>query len=349
MGAFYDYIGKFPMATSLFRDTVKQKALTITAVPNKGLILEKHPERATNPVLREFLRRATSTPDLIEIMLVGSTMCEGPKVFRPRQIDFEMLEHTSLNIACSDYVQPFPTVVIELPEGYASNRNVCCPHTGQYLYGEKQPSVHEPTLVIVQHIPEMHAILTMVMFSTNVSIKTSFVPEGEMTLEELIESFDYEKDEFNGSLETTEEEWELTKNVMRASLNYCLLVDELGSRRVGPENPTVEAELRKQLKKAKESNSAGWVRRAETALLDHPAVFELDQHVKLYRTVEHDEDLEGVHVAGQPRPPHHRRGHYRMQACGAGRAEHKRVRISPVFVNKHLFLGDMADARATYT
>jgi hypothetical protein len=46
--------------------------------------------------------------------------------------------------------------------------------------------------------------------------------------------------------------------------------------------------------------------------------------------------------------PHRRRGHYRMQACGPGLTLRRRIAVAAVLVNGHLFLGERAEASATY-
>ncbi len=78
-----------------------------------------------------------------------------------------------------------------------------------------------------------------------------------------------------------------------------------------------------------------------------PKYYTLNQEVKLFNVVNnHSQLADGF--SGRIMPPHHRKGHYRRQRYGVGNNLTKRIRILPVFVNSHLFLGDMLDAKTTY-
>ena len=46
---------------------------------------------------------------------------------------------------------------------------------------------------------------------------------------------------------------------------------------------------------------------------------------------------------GSMKRPHWRRGHFRRQLCGAGRAERRLVFVRPCFINADHFHGDKAD------
>jgi hypothetical protein len=51
----------------------------------------------------------------IESYLMSRMLSEGPKVFAFDALTCEALENFELSVSTADYVQPFPTVTIELP------------------------------------------------------------------------------------------------------------------------------------------------------------------------------------------------------------------------------------------
>src|SRR3954471_21083241 len=55
----------------------------------------------------------------IESYVTSRTVSEGPKVFAfSDSLTCEALEQFDLSITTTDYLQPFPSVVIELPDDY---------------------------------------------------------------------------------------------------------------------------------------------------------------------------------------------------------------------------------------
>jgi len=51
-------------------------------------------------------------------------LSEGPKVFAFDALTCEALENFDLSVSTADYLQPFPSVVIELPSDYTRKRVV---------------------------------------------------------------------------------------------------------------------------------------------------------------------------------------------------------------------------------
>ena len=337
-------VAKFPEASAIFQEIMACRGIEIEAFENSVMFIS-NPERVRLE-LRSILAKATRQVDKVEIALMGLALADGPKIFRPRQLDFEMLEETTANVLIEDYCQPFRTVVIELPDLYAAKKQIHCPHAGKYIYGYRQPKDHYPTMVILQYWPKAKCVLSAVYFSSDVSIKTCFAPTADETIEMCLAKLRCE-DEFSGVLRTTNEEWELTRGILRAAINFCMLVDEVGHERVGPDGAEHERELRKYAEAMSRGRDKERAARARAKLAAVPYLYELDQQVQLYKTVATHNDLPGD-PTGRTMPPHHRRGHWRMQAHGPERSLRKRIRIPPVFVNSYLFLGNPRDAKVTY-
>src|SRR5208283_3861846 len=72
----------------------------------------KAPRLALELAKTMFLMGASS---VIEGYTMSRMLSEGPKVFTFDALTCEALENFELNVSCSDYHQPFPSVVIQLP------------------------------------------------------------------------------------------------------------------------------------------------------------------------------------------------------------------------------------------
>ena len=60
----------------------------------------------------------------IESYVMSRMLAEGPKVFAFDALTCEALENFDLSVSTADYLQPFPSVVIELPQDYTRKRVV---------------------------------------------------------------------------------------------------------------------------------------------------------------------------------------------------------------------------------
>ncbi len=332
-------LSRYGRASREFAEIVRMGGFTTEAHHETGEpVIRCSPERMT-PLSRKIALSAPRIVDRIEILMIGKMLVDGPKIFRPKRIDMEALEQMSVNVELEDYAQPYEIMAIELPDRYLATKRIHCPQAGQWVYQELQPEQHEPCTVFLQVLPELRALWIMVTFSSSLSVKTSFVIREGKTIEQVLESYEM-KDQFKNCLDMSDDELRVVKEVSRACLNYCLLIEELGSRRVGPNNPAHYERLRRRCEHGRFPEEA----REEFAA--HPIIYELDQRVTLYRTVRSDSDLPSE-PTGAVMPPHHRRGYWRMQPCGPKWSERKRIRIPPTFVNKHLFAG--TTSTATYT
>jgi hypothetical protein len=277
-----------------------------------GALWCKHPE-AMQPL---------SNADMIQVILVGSALSEGPKVFRPTQLELETCELVDINIDIDDYQQPFGTVILELPDKYVERCEVVNPMNGLK---------HQPFLVLIRK--DLRTLYLSVAYDDGTCIQTVVKQKAaEFSLEQAIQAFQ-ESDVFPRSLPTSQEEWELQTRIVRATINYCLLIDEVGSKRK-PDSPHRAKLLR--------SKNPVFREQART----EPVYYELNQVTVLHET-EHSEPSEATST-GTHKRPHHRRGHYRMQPYGPNSSLRKRIRIPPKFINARLFVGQLCDAKAQY-
>jgi len=254
----------------------------------------------------------------IDAFLDAELFGRGIKVFRPTAMQALMSLHTTLNIEFDDYNQPFPTVVIELPEE-ASKQLVLS-------------NGNTVDTVILQHFKEERLIFFNAIDSESDKINSVWLPRDGQTLE------DYIVERLEGNFELLGEAF---VKAVKIALNYCLLLDEFGTKRVGPQNPSHYDRLQRRSKK-----KTGHEKDAELELKMHPIVYTIDQTPVLYtRKVVTDKEAKDT---GEQVHPHLRRGHYCNQPYGPNGSLRKRIRRPPVFVNSHLFLGNMTDVKVTY-
>jgi hypothetical protein len=141
---------------------------------------------------------------------------------------------------------------------------------------------------------------------------------------------------------------ELAQSLTRLTLSACLMTMVYGLTRVGPANSSQRQRLERHVISARKSGDAERLRNAEFDLQSLPIRYRFSQDVHLYRLEDVPERAAGGAPTGPVVAPHWRRGHYRMQACGPGLTLRRRIAVPAVLVNGHLFLGERAEASATY-
>jgi hypothetical protein len=96
------------------------------AVARHGLLrlsrdnFELHPNPAAPPLATAMAQAvlAMGTSTCVESYVMSRTLAEGPKVFAFNALTCEALENFELSLGTTDYLQPFPSVVIDLPSDY---------------------------------------------------------------------------------------------------------------------------------------------------------------------------------------------------------------------------------------
>jgi len=297
---------------------------------------EYRPNRAAPQLALEMVQTvmAMGASSCIESFVMSRMLTEGPKVFSFDAVTCEALENFDLNVSTADYMQPFPSVVIELPQDYTKKRVV------PFDAGN-----HAPDFVIVRHEPKAECVLVTIHMTSHQAMTRLLMLDPTWTLEEM---WTKGQRTWNAkdSLAMTEEERGLGSALSKLALNVCLIATAYGVRNLGPANPSHYERLKKYAKLARKRGQEQQAK-ADMELRLAPVKYAFAQEVTLFHR-EPGSPSEGNGAGGWTVSPHWRRGHWRWQACGTGRQERRRVAIPSVLVNSHLFLGAVGDTTATY-
>jgi hypothetical protein len=270
-----------------------------------------------------------------ESFVMSRTLAEGPKVFTFVALTCVALENFDLNVGTADYLQPFPSVVIELPDDYTKKRVV-----------PFEEGSHAPDFLVARHEPEAGCVMVTMHLSSHQVLTRLLKLDPARTLEEMwmrgARAWDAEH-----SLGMTPEETALGSALTKLALNVCLLATDYGVRCLGPANPSDYERLKRYAQLARKRGREQR-ERAEAELWTAPVRYAFAQEVTLYQWEPGKVRAAGNGAGGWTVTPHWRRGHWRSQACGPGRSERRRVAIPSVLVNGHLFLGAAVDTVARY-
>ena len=273
------------------------------------------PELLNYPHLLALIRRLLPIQSLLlyELHAQSKALAEGPKLLCPTAEQCEALEHVDVNISFDDYVQPFPTFLLELPLEYR------CKLADRF-------QIECPQLVLTHHDARTKYIVS---FRTggNACVSTCHLmsPRWKTVEEALRFGVEEGNDLDQGEV------------IQRVALNFGLLMTYYGVRDLGPADPQSHAT---HMRNARRKNQ-GKAERARRLLDGEINVIEFEQDVVVYdRSETQQSDSEGD---GSTRRTHWRRGHFRRQVCGHARSARKLIFIKPILVNAHRFQGDVAD------
>lgn len=244
----------------------------------------------------------------------GKAVVQGPKIFRPTAEQCEPLEQVDLTLDADDYHLPFPTCIVEFPADYSKNRIV---HSSS---SNNQPGL----LIVTQQDGLIYTCLYLPNTTGSVDKHKIFtIVIGSDTLEEC--------------LSAAAEEVPSTSAVLpafRAALNYLLLSATSGMRAVPQPRSDKEKHLREQLKRAKHNGREDLVEKLKQRLAKLPTIYELAQHVCLYRR---DTTPSETHEGdGTPRRPCWVRGHWHTVCYGPRHSLRKLMFYEPHLRNAHL-------------
>jgi hypothetical protein len=267
------------------------------------------------PHLLALIRRLLPIQSILlyELYAQSKALAEGPKLLCPTAEQCEALEHVDVNISFDDYVQPFPTFILELPLEY--RRKLA-----------ERFQVECPELVLTHHDARTKYILSF-RSGGNACVSTCHLMSPRWkTVEEALRFSIEEGNDLDQS-----------EVIQRVALNFGLLMTYYGVRDLGPADPLSHAT---HLRNARRRNR-GKADRARHLLDAEINIIEFEQDVVVYdRSETQRGDSEGDESA---RRTHWRRGHFRRQVCGHARTERKLIFIKPILVNAHRFQGDVAD------
>jgi hypothetical protein len=262
-------------------------------------------------------------------------LSEGPKVFAFDALACEALENFDLSVSTADYLQPFPTVVIELPEDYTKKRVV------PFDAGR-----HAPDFVLVRHEPKAGCVMVTMHMTSHQVLTRLLKLDPDWSLEEMWAK-GAQPWSAEDTLGMTLEETALGSALPKLALNVCLMATAYGLRCLGPANPSHYERLKRHAQLARKRGREQQ-QKAEWELRTVPVRYAFAQEVTLYQHEPGEVHSPTNGVGGWTVCPHWRRGHWRSQACGPGRQERRRVAIPSVLVNSHLFVGAASDTVATY-
>ena len=298
----YDWLRWTPIDSSTPHNSFELR------LPSDSLLLKV-------PHVDRFFRwlQANKSPDLWFLYAVSKALAEGTKLLCPSTEQCQALEHVDVNVSFDDYVQPFPTFLIELPEGYRQWLTECF-------------RVKCPELVLTHHDARSKYIISWVMGGAE-EHSTEFILTPRFgTIEEALRSGEGSGNAFDQS-----------EVIQRVALNFGLLMTHFGVRNLGPvDRKSHDTHLRN----ARRKNQAK-AERARRLLDAEINLIEFEQDVVVYdkqETTHQESDGEGT-----KKRPHWRRGHFRRQPYGHARSFRRLIFVKPILINSHRFQGDFAD------
>src|SRR5439155_10347019 len=103
---------------------VARKEYGLLRITTSRFEFHPHPKA---PLLAAEMAKAVFTmgaSSCIESYVMSRMLSEGRKVFTFDALTCEALENFDLSVSTADYLQPFPTVIIDLPPDYTQKRVV---------------------------------------------------------------------------------------------------------------------------------------------------------------------------------------------------------------------------------
>src|SRR5262249_40246640 len=203
---------------------------------------EFDPNPAASPIALEMAKAVFTmgASSCTESYVMSRTLAEGPKVFAfSDALTCEALENFDLSVSTADYLQPFPSVVIELPPDYTRKRVV-----------PFDAGTHAPDFVVVRHEPEAASVLVTIHLSSHQVLTRLLKLDPAWTLEE---TWDKGKRAWSArdTLGMTPEEAALGGALTKLALNVCLLATAYGVRCLGPANPSHYERLKRHAQLAR--------------------------------------------------------------------------------------------------
>jgi hypothetical protein len=316
------------------REGVIRRAYDATGILEVGL----H-RRLLSPAALQWLsvRPPRQVRDLMLLWACADISANGPKIFRPNLDQCLAMEQIAPQISLADYAQPYPLMLVELPEAYQRQRT--CPNSGGM-----PGATHAPTFAAVGFTTEPAPTLWPLIFLSSGEEQIMSSLPGDETLEATImrEYGDSPQVQANS---LTKDERLVFAGVVRVVLNSMLFLMEFGCKHQGPANPSHYKHLRELLHLARKRKRH--VADAERDLRLAPQLYSLDRDIFLHH-VEQRHARQAGDGDGTQRGPHWRRGHWTMQAHGPGRSLRKRMLIKPVWVNLHLLGPDDEPGQTSY-
>lgn len=317
-------------------------------VPEGSLIvsekeMNRHPDEMWK-ILREIL-------GVLEFDIIGTlwydtlakALAGGPKIFRPTPEQCEALQHAEARYSFADYRQPFPVIILEIPQAYKE------------ILKAKYGISDSPQYVLVNH-DEKNRFITVSAFYNRGNIITHITPDRVeyATIEDsLTQNRDRRRDSVGEPSSESEKEFNAAENVQRLGINFAMMMSLYSVKVVGPLDPSNYKQWKQESNHRRRGGDfTNRAKEAQSKLAAAMHLIQFNQQVSFYDEIEENiEVAQGVDIEKLHKSPrsHWRRGHFAMQACGIGRKDRRMIFRKPVLVRAKYFLGDIKDAAVTYT
>jgi hypothetical protein len=271
-----------------------------------------------NPMLERVLTIAerNGVLPLVWLDALAAALAGGPKLFRPTEEQFEVMEQVELRLPFDAYRQPFPAVTVQVPPGARARI--------ERLTGK--PAGWAPAWVLVRHRPRVG--------ESPAALFTGARMDGMDQTD-----FFHERHEFpfiEGGIRARylrpgdeEAPFVAMEAVTRASLNLMLMLAHWGHKGGGPLDPEAYAKHRRkpQLERLRHGDFLTVNMVQDVLLRAAPAAAEVG---------------EPGEPTGRELRPHWRRGHWRHQRFGPGGAAVRLQFIEPVLIRADRAVGELA-------
>ena len=333
------YLEQFRQEARYLEECLRQQVVRPHRTGN-DLFLEIDRSRLS-PDTRQWLLCHEGTPEGIRLLDLcwarAHLQVNGPKIFRPTLDQCLAMEQIAPQLPIADYAQPYPVMLVELPQAYSQRRS--CPAASEPLAG-----THAPVGVIIAHLapPVSGLVITILLDSDAITVQS--MVHAEATIEDMIVR-DYGEDSYASTAWATMEERIILAGVQRLAVNAMLFLVQFGCRPLGPVNESHYRRLERYVQVARK-NKRG-LEESERNLRQAPQLFGMAQEIVLHDEARTSDDPDPGGDDG-PRRPHWRRGHWKMQPYGPQRSLRRRLFIKPVLVNRHLLPGDTGAFETVY-
>lgn len=281
---------------------------------------------------------------------LAKSLAGGPKLFRPTPEQCIALENTEATFPFDMYRQPYPVVIIEIPDGYRTHLK------------NKYGVADTPSHVLVNHDDKDHYIAVSAFVSNN-NIITHLTPKREeyATIEDsIVKNRDRRKDHILASNRgrvivdpDNTADFDAAENVQRLAMNFAMMMTLLGVKNTGHINPEDYKRWKKEsLAKRRGGIATHRAIEAQQKLAGAMYLIEFEQKIDFYDEIEENVEvsdvveLERLHKSPKT---HWRRGHWTQQPYGPNRSLRKPVFRKPLLVRAKYFLGDTKNTTVTYT
>lgn len=264
-----------------------------------------------------LLHRPYNDPlHLLRLFAYSKTLTLGPKLLRPTTEQCEALRHVDVKVRLDEYQQPFPSMIVELPDEFRRRL------TEEFAW--KCPRF------VVNYFDER----TRYLFSF---CETAWQDQGTCNIIAPRRPFSDIEQALQFTTDKDGPDLRQGAALQRVACNFALMLTRFGVKESGPLDPKSHCRNQRQAKSRKPHKA----RRAQAMLDAAFTEIGFEQDVVFYserRTSNGNSDPTGRVVR-----THWRRGHFRRQRHGSGLSETKLVFIRPCLVNAEHFNGDLAD------